>query len=171
MSGQEIVVRQEPATASAGGSQYLTFTLAGEEYGVDILKVQEIRGWTPVTRIPNTPGYVQGVLNLRGTIVPIVDLRMRFNLEKADYSPTTVVIVLSIETDRSSRVVGLIVDSVSDVLNLSPGDVRPAAELGGIFSAESINGLATIGTHMVILLDVESLLGTAILPETDPISH
>ncbi len=171
MKMPENAVQPEPVMASRAGNQYLTFILAGEEYGVDILKVQEIRGWSAVTRIPNTPGYVQGVLNLRGTIVPIVDLRMKFNLDKADYTPTTVVIVLSIVTDQTTRVVGVIVDGVSDVLNLLPDDIKPPPELSGVFDIDSIEGLATTGTRMVILLDTDSLLGTDILPAADNISH
>ena len=142
--------------ASAG--QYLTFLLAGEEYGLDILKLQEIRGWIPVTRIPHTPPHVQGVLNLRGTIVPIIDLRKRFDLIKADYTPTTVVIVLSVTDKSGKRVIGIVVDGVSDVLNVTPATIKPPPNFGTAVRTEFINGMASIDTRMVILLDSDKLL-------------
>ena len=159
----------------AGSGQYLTFLLAGEEYGLDILKVQEIRGWTQVTRIPHTPPHVQGVLNLRGTIVPIIDLRKRFDLEKVEYTRTTVVIVLSV-TDwtgdvqgrtsaagggtpgAAKRVIGIVVDGVTGVLDVTPETVKPAPNFGSAVSTEFINGMASVGKRMVILLDSDRLL-------------
>lgn len=143
----------DPAT-----SQYLTFTLAGESYGVDILRVREIKGWTPVTRIPNTPEHMRGVLNLRGTIVPIIDMRMRFNLEHAEYTPVTVVIVLSVRTGAGDRVIGIVVDSVSDVLDVTPEEIKPSPDFGGSVNTEFINGLATVNDHMVMLLDIDKML-------------
>lgn len=141
------------------GSQYLSFKLAGEHYGVDILKVQEIKGWIPVTRIPNTPSHVRGVLNLRGTIVPIIDLRLRFNLEPAEYTPVTVIIVLCVKTaGLGNRVIGVVVDSVSDVLNVASADIRPAPDFGEGLNTEFIKGLATVGEHMVMLLESDKLL-------------
>jgi len=142
----------------AAANQFLTFSLANEEYGVDILRVQEIKGWTPVTHIPNAPGYLKGVLNLRGTIVPIIDLRMRFNLEAIDYTPTTVVIVLSLLNEGRERTFGIVVDAVSDVLNIAPTDIRPKPDFGTVVDADFINGLATVGEHMVMLLDIDCLL-------------
>ena len=139
-------------------NQFLTFSLANEEYGVDILRVQEIKGWTPVTHIPNAPGYLKGVLNLRGTIVPIVDLRMRFNLDAIEYTPTTVVIVLSLMHEGRERTFGIVVDAVSDVLNIAPADIRPKPDFGTVVDADFINGLATVGEHMVMLLDIDCLL-------------
>lgn len=149
-------------------NQFLTFSLANEEYGVDILRVQEIKGWTPVTHIPNAPDYLKGVLNLRGTIVPIIDLRMRFNLDPAEYTPTTVVIVLSLHNDGRERTFGIVVDAVSDVLNIAPADVRPKPDFGTAVDADFIDGLATVDEHMVMLLDIDRLLKpeeiTAIAP-------
>ncbi len=149
---------KNPAGTESGGSQYLTFVLSGETYGVDILRVQEIKGWTPVTRIPNTPDYMQGVLNLRGTIVPIVDMRMRFNLERIEYTPITVIIVLSIKSESGDRVIGLVVDSVSDVINVESENIKPTPDFGDGLNTEFINGLATGGERMVMLLDVDKLL-------------
>ena len=144
--------------ADAASSQYLTFSLANEEYGVEILRVQEIKGWTPVTQIPNAPSFLKGVLNLRGTIVPIVDLRMRFNLEQIEYTPTTVVIVLSLFTEGRERTFGIVVDAVSDVLNIATADIRPKPDFGTVVDADFINGLATVDEQMVMLLDIDRLL-------------
>ena len=110
--------------------QFLTFIMAGEEYGVDILTVQEIRGWESVTPIPNSPQHVKGVINLRGTIVPIIDLRLRFGLENVSYGPMTVVIVMKVVGVRGKRVMGIVVDAVSDVYSLSMQDMRGAPDLG-----------------------------------------
>lgn len=148
----------EAGSADAASSQYLTFSLANEEYGVDILRVQEIKGWTPVTQIPNAPCFLKGVLNLRGTIVPIVDLRMRFNLKEIEYTPTTVVIVLSLLTEGRERTFGIVVDAVSDVLNIATADIRPKPDFGTVVDADFINGLATVDEQMVMLLDIDRLL-------------
>jgi purine-binding chemotaxis protein CheW len=138
--------------------QYLTFSLAGEQYGIDILKVQEIRGWAPVTRIPNVPDFVKGVMDLRGTVVPIVDLRGRFNLEEVANSKTTVVILAMVGEETGGRVVGLVVDGVSDVLDIRPGDVQPPPDFGSTVNTEFLKGLVTRETGMVLLLDMERLL-------------
>lgn len=151
-------VTSELQRGDAASNQFLTFSLANEEYGVDILRVQEIKGWTPVTHIPNAPAYLKGVLNLRGTIVPIVDLRMRFNLEAVEYTPTTVVIVLSLITGGRERTFGIVVDAVSDVLNIAAADIRPKPDFGTVVDADFISGLATVGKHMVMLLDIDRLL-------------
>jgi len=148
------------AGQEAEGSQYLTFMLAGEHYGVDILRVQEIKGWAPVTRIPNTPEHLRGVLNLRGTIVPIVDLRMRFDLEKAEYTALTVIIVLSVQTENGERIIGVVVDAVSDVLNVKPEDIKPTPDFGVGVDTGFLNGLAASGDDMVMLLDVDRMLST-----------
>ncbi|MCK4864699.1 MAG: purine-binding chemotaxis protein CheW [Gammaproteobacteria bacterium] len=140
------------------GTQFLTFILANEAYGVEILRVQEIKGWTPVTRIPNTPEYMQGVLNLRGTIVPIVDMRMRFNLEQIEYTPITVIIVLSVKSENGERVIGLVVDSVSDVIDVNATDIKATPNFGTTLNTEFIDGLATSNENMVMLLDVDKLL-------------
>ena len=139
-------------------SQYLTFVLAGGEYAVDILRVQEIRGWTPVTRIPNTPEYVEGILNMRGAIVPIVDLRMRFGMDRVEYGPTTVIVVLKAYHGGSQRVVGLVVDGVSDVHNLGEDDIKAAPDFGESVRTEFIKGMVTVGEKMAVVLDVDRLL-------------
>jgi len=138
--------------------QFLTFQLAGEEYGINITRVQEIKGWMPVTRIPNTPDFVSGVLNLRGNIVPILDMRNRFNLEKMEYSPTTVIIVLSVEDAHRSRDIGVIVDAVSDVLNVNNEDIKEPPEFGNNISVEFISGLTVSGQKMVMILDIDKML-------------
>jgi len=140
-------------------NQVLTFILGMETYGVDILLVQEIRGWSQVTRIPQTPPHVLGVLNLRGSIVPIVDLRMRFRLERAEYTAVTVIIVLSVETSSGRRDLGVVVDGVSDVIDIKAVDLKPAPDLGSQVSTEFIQGLMTVGESMVMLLDIDRLLG------------
>ena len=139
--------------------QVLTFCLGAETYGVDILRVQEIRGWSPVTRIPKSPPHVLGVLNLRGSIVPIVDLRVRFSLERAEFTPLTVIIVLSITTPNGRSEFGLVVDSVSDVVDISTKDLKDAPNLGGKMNADFIQCLATVADRMLILLDVDALIG------------
>jgi purine-binding chemotaxis protein CheW len=145
--------------ARAGSHQVLTFTLGAETYGVDILRVQEIRGWSPVTRIPQSPPHVLGVLNLRGSIVPIIDLRMRFHLERAEYTPLTVIIVLSVESASGRRDIGMVVDGVSDVIDVESSRVKPAPDLGGQTNTDFIRGLASVADHMVMLLDVDRLVG------------
>ena len=147
----------------SAGHEFLTFTLGDEEYGVDILKVQEIRGYDTVTKLPDTPDYIKGVINLRGTIVPVVDLRIKFRLGKAQYDSFTVMIILNI----AKRVVGMVVDSVSDVIQLGPEQVRPAPEFGGGMESRFITGLGTLEQRMLILVDIEKLLRSqdmALLP-------
>jgi len=141
-------------------NQVLTFTLGKETYGVDILRVQEIRGWSPVTRVPQSPPHVLGVLNLRGSIVPIVDLRMRFRLDEAEYTAVTVIIVLSVETTHGRRDLGVVVDGVSDVIDIKAADIKPSPDLGGEATTEFIQGLMTVGEHMVMLLDIDRLVGS-----------
>jgi len=148
----------ESSSLEGLAGQYLSFELAGEIYGVDILKVREIKGWEEVRPLPDMPDYIKGVLDLRGVIVPIVDLRIRFQLESCEYTPTTVIIVLSVEDGEQERVVGVVVDGVSDVLDVSPGDVRTAPDLGGKISHRYIKGMVTIAERMAILLDVNKLL-------------
>jgi purine-binding chemotaxis protein CheW len=164
--------RDDAATTAAESGQYLSFLLAGEEYGVDILKVQEIRGWTPVTRIPNTEPWVQGVLNLRGAVVPIVDLRVRFGLPKLDYTQTTVVVVLAVTAPGGARrVLGVVVDGVSDVLNVAPELVKPSPDFGAVIRSEFIHGMAAVGERMVILLDSDKLLTAEELRSLEGTSH
>ena len=147
--------------------QLLTFCLGAETYGVDILRVKEIRGWSAVTHIPKSPPHVLGVLNLRGSIVPIVDLRVRFSLERAEFTPLTVIIVLSIATADGRGEFGLVVDSVSDVVDISANDLKDAPNLGGKLNADFIQSLATVADRMLILLDVDALIGRDLMP-TEP---
>ncbi len=144
--------------ANEDEQQYLTFIMAGEEYGVDILAVQEIRGWEATTVVPNAPEYIKGVINLRGTIVPIMDLRSRFGLERVEYSPVTVVIILKVETERGERVMGIVVDAVSDVHSISDSDTRNSPELIDDLNTEFIRSLVSVDDNMIILLDVKRLL-------------
>ena len=137
------------------GSQYLTFRLGEEEYGVEILKVQEIKGYTAITPVPNTPAYLKGVMNLRGTIVPVVDLRAKFGMEAAEYTAFTVIIVLTVGT----KVMGLIVDAVSDVLNIQKTDIQATPDFGAQVDARFISGMAKAGDKLVVLLDIDRVLG------------
>ena len=138
-------------------SEYLTFTLGSEEYAIDILKVQEIRGYEQPTLIANAPSFIKGVINLRGIIVPIVDLRIKFNLGKVEYTPFTVVIILNV----AGRVIGAVVDSVSDVISLTPAQIRQAPDFSGTFDTKYIQGLAAIDTRMLIVTDIERLMTSA----------
>ena len=141
----------------AESDQFLTFMLAGEEYGVDILRVQEIKGWDSVTPIPNTPEFIRGVINLRGTIVPIIDLRMRFSMESIEYGNTTVVIVLKVRSESGERTMGFIVDAVSDVYDVAPGQIKPKPDFGQSVRTDFVKGLASVDEKMVILLDIDNL--------------
>jgi len=138
--------------------QYLSFALGKEEYGVDILRVQEIRSWEPVSRIPNVPCYEKGVVNLRGSIVPILDLRERFNLSQAEYTSLTVVVVLQTGDSSKTRIMGVVVDSVSDVISVDKTEIQSAPDFGAKVSNEFINGLVSVNDRMVMLLDVDKLL-------------
>ena len=143
------------------GEQFLTFILNDEEYGIDILRVQEIKGWEPATIIPNTPAYVLGVINLRGAIMPVIDLRLRFGFEAAEYSATTVVIVLRIKNPEGlERTMGFVVDGVSDVYNIPAGQLQPPPEFGGSIRTDYVKGLAMVEEKMVILLDADHLVAT-----------
>ena len=147
------------AAAEAESAQVLTFVLGEETYGVDILRVQEIRGWTAVTKIPNSPPHVLGVLNLRGSIVPIVDLRKRFNLAQAEYTAVTVIIVLTVRSEAGRRDFGVVVDGVSDVVDVEAAAVKPTPDLGSRAATDHIRGLVAIAERMVVLLDIDRLIG------------
>jgi purine-binding chemotaxis protein CheW len=140
----------------ATAREYLTFRLDQEEFGIDILKVQEIRGYEPPTRIANAPDFMKGVVNLRGTIVPIVDMRLKFGCSKAEYNSFTVVIILNLK----ARVVGIVVDSVSDVMELPADSLRPRPEIESIIDPGCITGLGSVGERMLILLDIEQLMSS-----------
>jgi purine-binding chemotaxis protein CheW len=154
---RETAAAAAPA-AGVGGRQVLSFSLGAEHYGVDILRVQEIRGWSAVTRIPQAAPHVLGVLNLRGAIVPIIDLRVRFNLARAEFTPLTVIIVLSVRSAAGEREFGLVVDAVSDVVDIAPDNLKDAPSLGSSSAAEFIQGLAIAGERMLILLNVDELI-------------
>jgi len=137
--------------------QYLTFIMDEEEYGVDILAVQEIRGWEVATPIPHSPAYMKGVINLRGTIVPIMDLRRRFDLEDEEYTEETVVIILKVESENTNRTMGVVVDAISDVYDIDPKDIKKTG-LGDNRNEKFISGLVTVDSNMVILLKLDTLL-------------
>lgn len=159
------MITEEIEKASGQRGQLLTFRLGASTYGVDILRVKEIRGWSPVTRIPHSPPHVLGVLNLRGAIVPIIDLRLRFSLPEAGFSSTTVIIVLSLVTESGQRECGVVVDSVSDVVDLVPGTVKPAPALKSGQVQDFIDGIATIDEQMLILLNVDHLVTQDLAPQ------
>jgi purine-binding chemotaxis protein CheW len=147
----------ENSDRDIAGHEFLAFTLGKEEYGIDILKVQEIRGYETVTRIANAPEFIKGVVNLRGIIVPIVDMRIKFHLGEPTYDQFTVVIILNI----GGRVVGMVVDSVSDVITLSAEQIKPAPEMGTALNTDYLIGLGTIDERMLILVDIDKLMSSA----------
>ena len=157
---QHEAARAQAATGHAGG-EFLTFRLGDEEYGIDILRVQEIRSYEQPTRIANAPSFIKGVVNLRGVIVPIVDLRMKLGCDSAEYNTFTVVIVLNVK----GRVVGAVVDSVSDVLELSADTIKPAPEMSSAIDSGFITGIGAVkngdAERMLILMDIESLMASA----------
>ena|SRR5258706_6459373 len=145
-----------PATMREATREVLVFVLGKEEYGVDILKVQEIRGYEKVTPLPAAPDYLKGVVNLRGTIVPVIDLRVKFRLANPAYDATTVMVVLRI----AERVIAIVVDGVSDVIRLAPSDVKPAPQLGSLVDSSYLAGLATRDERMILLVDIERFLSS-----------
>lgn len=150
------VMEKTREAASTGAREYLTFRLDKEEYGLDILKVQEIRGYEPPTRIANAPSFIKGVVNLRGTIVPIVDMRLKFNCSQAKYDSFTVVIILSLR----HRVVGIVVDSVSDVMEITPESIQSAPDIESVIDSSCVLGLGSVSDRMLILLDIEKLMSS-----------
>ena len=146
--------------AASRAGEYLSFRLGAEEYGIEILKVQEIRGFEPSTKMINAPAYVLGVVNLRGVIVPILDMRLKFNCAQADYNSFTVVIILNLR----SRVVGIVVDSVSDVMELTQDNIRIAPDIESAIDNSCILGLGSVGDRMLILLDIEGLMTSTEMP-------
>ena len=149
--------RAKAAAKAAHAGEFLTFRLGSEEYGIDILRVQEIRSYEQPTRIANAPAFIKGVVNLRGVIVPIVDLRLKLNCASAEYNGFTVVIVLNVR----GRVVGAVVDSVSDVLALDAGTIKPAPEMSSAIDTSFITGIGSVGERMLILMDIEGLMASA----------
>ncbi len=145
-----------PTASASKALEFLSFTLGHEEYGIDIQKVQELRGYDTVTRIANAPAHIKGVVNLRGIIVPIVDMRIKFNLGTPTYDPFTVVIILNI----ANRVMGMVVDSVSDVITLTPEHIKPAPEMGSVLDTNHLIGLGTLDERMLILVDIDKLMSS-----------
>lgn len=152
-------------TSSADAAEYLAFTLGKEEYGIDIQKVSEIRSYETPTRIASAPEFVKGVINLRGLIVPIVDMRIKFGLGEAVYNAFTVVIILHV----GGRTVGMVVDSVSDVTMLAPEQIKPAPDIASAVASEHITGLGTVDERMLILVDIESLMQAPDMGLADPL--
>ncbi len=148
--------QREDARSTETRRELLLFRLGQEEYGIDILRVQEIRRYEAVTRLVNTPEHIKGVINLRGTIVPIVDLRIKFNLPVVTYDEFTVVVILNV----AKRVIGIVVDAVSDVVSIVEEDLKPAPEFGAQIDDDYLDGLATVDDRMIIVLDIESLITT-----------
>jgi len=159
------MVEAEQKNVDDDMQEYLAFSIGGEEYGVDILRVQEIKSWASVTPIPNTPNYLCGVLNLRGAIIPIVDLRLRFGMAKKQVSPTTVVIFLKVEDQQTETVktVGIVVDAVSDAYNINLGDIKPSPDFGEQVNTTYILGLVAIADKMMMVLDIDLLLSAEAL--------
>jgi purine-binding chemotaxis protein CheW len=142
--------------------RYVSFTVGGEEYGADIKRVQEIKVWDTVTRVPHTPKYLLGVLNLRGAIVPVLDLRVRFGLDRAPFESTTVIVVLRVPCERGERTVGVVVDAVNEVHDIAADQIQPPPPLAGSSVDQAfIKGIATLNDRMIIVLNIESLISAA----------
>lgn len=161
-TGQELTDR----SGTNISSEYLTFTLGNEEYGIDILKVQEIRGYDTVTHIANAPEFIKGVINLRGVIVPIVDMRIKFKVGVPTYNEFTVVIIMNV----LGRVIGMVVDGVSDVVALSPEQIKAAPEMGAAMDTDYITGLGTLNDQMLILVDIEKLMSSEEMQVMDQVN-
>jgi purine-binding chemotaxis protein CheW len=169
MNKQELAVKgasealASVATRSgAATQQYLSFLLGGQEYAIDILRVQEIKGWDTVTRVPYSPGYILGVINLRGSIVPVVDLRVRFSLESAAFDSATVIIVVHVAGLRGERIVGVVVDAVSDVYSVAGENIQPPPDVVGSVDHQFVLGLASLENKLVIVLDIERIVTSSV---------
>ena len=156
----ELAKTMNQAVKSMGGKEgkYLTFSLAGEEYGISILKVKEIIGILSITPVPQTPGYVKGVINLRGKVIPVIDLRLKFEMESVDYTERTCIIVVEISTADRKIMMGIVVDSVSEVLNIKPGEIADTPTFGAKMDTAYILGMAKMGGGVKILLDIDRVL-------------
>ena len=161
----------ESNDSNIGKGQYLTFILNNEEYGVDILNVQEIKGWDTVTPIPDVPDYIRGVLNLRGTVIPIIDLRLRFKMEEREYDATTVVIVVNSEDEHGSQTIGFVVDAVSEVYSLAEENMKQTPNFGTDVRSSFLKGLASVEDKMIILLDINQLIDNKLLNSMDSKVH
>lgn len=167
MSGNIEEIQQQLDQGSSADNQILSFILGDEEYGVDILRVQEIKGWERTTRIPNAPNYVMGVINLRGAVVPVIDLRVRFGLKSITYDESTVVIILRSHDERNhtQKIIGVVVDGVSDVYGVNIEELQNSPEISGTIHTEYVRGLATVADKMVVVLHVDQLVNAGILDE------
>jgi purine-binding chemotaxis protein CheW len=150
-------LKKNTAESPQQDGQFLSFTLGGEHYGVDILRVQEIRGWEEVRSLPDTPKFIKGVLDLRGEIVPIIDLRARFNQSRIEYTPTTVTIVIAVEREGQPFIIGVVVDGVSDVLNVKCAEIRKSPDLGTHVNTKYITGMFMQNDRMIVLLNIDRL--------------
>jgi purine-binding chemotaxis protein CheW len=148
------------AEKAAREGKYLTFSLAGEEYGIGILKVKEIIGMMPITRIPQVPAFTKGVINLRGKVIPVVDLRLRFGMVEGEYAEKTCIIVVEVARDGAKLPIGIVVDSVSEVLNIRSGEIEDTPDFGSSLDTRYILGLAKLGSGVKILLDIDRVLGS-----------
>ena len=153
-------VIDERKRASQKAGKYLTFDLAGEEYGLEILKVQEIIGLMPVTRVPRTPEFIRGVINLRGKVIPVVDLRLKFGIESAEDTRRTSIVVVQIKRDSGQIIMGLIVDDVSEVIDIDGECIEPVPEFGVNVNTDFIKGVGKLNRKVVILLDVDRVLSS-----------
>lgn len=168
MTDQDWQEQSDMLEQRADGQQFLSFLLDNEEYGIDILRVQELRGWTPVTHVPDMPAYLKGVLNLRGAIIPVIDLRERFGLETVEYGPTTVVIVVKVDSGSCERIMGIIVDAVAETYTLSQDEIQPAPQIGGVINTEFIMGLVAQDEKMIVLMDIDELMNSGELAIEQP---
>jgi purine-binding chemotaxis protein CheW len=163
MNAKTKEIGAQPAAGGGAREQYLSFLLGGQEYGADILRVREIKGWDSVTRVPYAPKHVLGVINLRGAIVPVVDLRIRFNLESVPYDSTTVIVVVHVPSERGERTVGIVVDAVADVYNVATDAIKPPPDVLGSVDMVFVKGLADQDGKLLILLDIERLVTSSVL--------
>ncbi len=167
-AAEQVIEQIDMSDMDEDTNEFLTFMLAGEEYGVDILRVQEIKGWDDVTSLPNMPEYIRGVINLRGTIVPIIDLRRRFDLEPLEYGPTTVVIVLRVKSKgHADRTMGIVVDGVSDVYQVKESNMKISPDFGSSIDTEFVKGMATVDEKMMMVMDIDHMLNSKELSTVD----
>ena len=162
MNAAAMAVPASTENDAADSAQFLTFVCAGEEYGVDILCVQEIKGWDGVTRVPYTPPYLLGVMNLRGVIVPVIDLRTRFGVQQRAPDSSTVVIVVRVNTAHGEKTAGIVVDAVSEVYSVTPDNIKPTPDLGASTDGACVKGLTSVDGKMVMLLDIDQLVTSCI---------
>jgi purine-binding chemotaxis protein CheW len=162
MNAVSMAVDVSAANDAADSAQFLTFVCAGEEYGVDILCVQEIKGWEGVTRVPYTPDYLLGVMNLRGVIVPVIDLRTRFGVAQRVPDSSTVVIVVRVRTELGEKTAGVVVDAVSEVYSVTAENIKATPDLGAVADGACVRGLASVDGKMVMLLDIDKLVASSV---------